>query len=260
VNQRVTAPKIRAMKGTRKVVCVTAYDVPSARIADEAGVDLVLVGDSVGNVVLGYETTLPVTLEEMLHHTRAVVRGTEHALVVGDLPFGSYQASSSDAMRAGAAFLKAGAHAVKLEGGHPELVRAMTVAGIPVMGHLGMTPQSVHAFGGFRVQGKGDAGDALLEAARALDEAGAFAVVLELVPADLATRVSAQLRCPTIGIGAGSGCDGQIQVFHDVLGLSPVSLKHAKTYVEGHRLLTEGLRAYVDEVRSGAFPGDEHSF
>lgn len=248
------------MKGGQKIVCVTAYDAATARIAEEAGVDLILVGDSLGNVVLGYETTLPVTLEEMLHHTRAVARTATRALVVGDMPFGSYQASLEDAMHAASAFLKAGAQAVKLEGAYPERVREMVRAGIPVMGHLGMTPQSVHAFGGFRVQGKGDAGAAVSAAARALDEAGVFSIVLELVPAALAGAITEAVACPTIGIGAGAGCDGQIQVFHDLLGLSTVDLKHAKTYVEGHRLLSEGLRGYCDEVRSGTFPGDEHSF
>ncbi|MCB8932610.1 MAG: 3-methyl-2-oxobutanoate hydroxymethyltransferase [Chthonomonadaceae bacterium] len=248
------------MKGSQKVVCVTAYDASTARIAEEAGVDLILVGDSLGNVVLGYESTLPVTLEEMLHHTRAVARTTTRALVIGDMPFGSYQASLEDAMRAAAAFLKAGAHGVKLEGAYPELVREMVRAGIPVMGHVGMTPQSVHAFGGFRVQGKGAAGDQVADAARGLADAGSFSLVLELVPAALAARITSEVACPTIGIGAGAGCDGQIQVFHDLLGLSPVTLKHAKTYVEGQRLLADGLRAYADEVREGEFPGEEHSF
>lgn len=260
VNQRMTAPKLRAMKGGHKVVCITAYDVETARIADEAGVDLVLVGDSLGNVVLGYETTLPVTMGEMLHHTRAVVRGTANAMVVGDMPFGSYQTSPADALRAASDFMKAGAHGVKLEGNYPELVREMVRAGIPVMGHVGMTPQSVHALGGFRVQGRGEAGEAVLSAARALDDAGVFSIVLELVPTELASRITGEVGCPTIGIGAGGACDGQIQVFHDVLGLSPLRLKHAKVFVEGHKILSEGLRAYSEEVRNGDFPGEEHSF
>lgn len=242
-----------------KVVCVTAYDTPTAQMADAAGVDVVLVGDSVGNVVLGYESTVPVTMAEMLHHTRAVVRGVGHALVVADMPFGSYQASTESAVNAAVECMKAGAQAVKLEGAYPEAVRAMVRAGIPVMGHVGMTPQSVHAFGGFRVQGKGEEGKVVIDAAKALDEAGVFAMVLELIPSELARTISATVACPTIGIGAGVGCDGQIQVFHDVMGLSTFRLRHAKRYVEGYSLMVDGLKQYADEVRSSAFPGDEHA-
>lgn len=242
-----------------KIVCVTAYDAPSAQMADAAGVDVVLVGDSVGNVVLGYESTLPVTIADMVHHTRAVARGVQRALVVADMPFGSYQSSVGAAVDAAVELVKAGAQAVKLEGDYPEAIRAMVRAGIPVMGHVGMTPQSVHAFGGFKVQGKGDAGDAVLAAARSVEAAGAFSIVLELVPRELSARITGSVGCPTIGIGAGAACDGQIQVFHDVLGLSPMKLRHAKRYAEGYALFVDALTKYGAEVRSSAFPEDEHS-
>lgn len=260
MGEKVTAPKVRALKGRRPIVCVTAYDAPTAAIAEEAGVDVILVGDSVGNVVLGYDTTLPVNLDEMVHHVRAVARACRNPLLVADLPFGAYQASVAQAVESAVVLMKAGAAAVKFEGDYPEIVTALTRAGIPVMGHVGMTPQSVHRFGGFRVQGRGEGGQEVLDHARRLDAAGVFAIVLELIPAALAAEVTAALECPTIGIGAGPGCDGQIQVFHDLVGLGAESFRHARRYAEVRQVMVEGLARYADEVRQGAFPTEEHSF
>jgi 3-methyl-2-oxobutanoate hydroxymethyltransferase len=257
---RVTAPRIRAMKHKgEKIVVITAYDAPSGALVDEAGVDAVLVGDSLGNVVLGLETTLPVTLEQMIHHTAATRRGVKRALLVADLPFGSYQSSVAQAVDSAIALVKAGAEAVKLEGTYTEEIEAIMKCGIPVMGHVGMTPQSIHNFGGFRVQGKGEDADAVLRAAQAVDEAGAFAIVLELIPGSLAKEITATVSCPTIGIGAGPFCDGQVQVFHDILGFSPVHLKHAKQYCAGKELFEKAVREYSGEVRSAAFPSSEHT-
>lgn len=258
---KVTAPKIRAMKGSgNKVVSVTAYDAYFGRLADEAGVDFILVGDSVANVVLGYPNTVPVTLEEITHHVRAVRRGVSRALLVADLPFGSYNSSVAQAVDSAVVLMKAGAEAVKLEGEYPEAIAAMVKAGIPVMGHVGMTPQSVNVFGGFRVQGKGDAGDRVLESAQAIDDAGAFSIVLELIPAHLAKRITEAISIPTIGIGGGPDCDGQIQVIHDILGLSSDTFKHAKRYAEGESAFLKGLRDYSCEVRNETFPMAENSF
>lgn len=246
-------------KGQR-IVSVTAYDYPSASIADACDVDLILVGDSLGNVVLGYENTIPVTLEEMEHHTRAVRRGVKEALLVADLPFGSYNSSVQQAVDSSVRLMKAGAEAVKLEGPYTEAIRAVTKAGIPVMGHVGMTPQSVNKFGGFKVQGKGESAQAVREAACQIEDAGAFSIVLELVPADLAMTITKSLSIPTIGIGAGPHCDGEVQVFHDVMGLSEQVFKHAKDYVNARSLMVEGLRKYTDEVRNNKFPTEENSF
>jgi 3-methyl-2-oxobutanoate hydroxymethyltransferase len=246
-------------KGER-IVCLTAYDAVFGQMADAAGVDLILVGDSVGNTTLGYSSTVPVTLEEMLHHTRATQRGVTRALLVGDLPFGSYQVSPEQAVQSSIALVKAGAEAVKLEGEYTQAISAISKAGIPVMGHLGMTPQSVHQFGGHKVQGKGSRGDAVIESAKAVEAAGAFAVVLELIPAELAERVTAAIKIPTIGIGAGAGCSGQIQVLHDVLGLTRQTFRHARQYADGYRCLLGAMEQYADEVRSGSFPDAEHSF
>ncbi len=258
---RITAPLVRRMKAKgEKVVCVTAYDFPSARLADQAGVNLILVGDSLGNVVLGYENTLAVDLAAMVHHTAAAARGVHRALLVADLPFGSYQASKEQAVHSAVALVKAGAQAVKPEGADLETVHAILNAGIPVMGHVGMTPQSVHRFGGFKVQGKGEEGDRILAEARALDEAGVFAIVLELIPMALAKRISEGIDCPTIGIGAGPHCDGQVQVLHDVLGLGSEMFKHTKRYLEGGGLIGDALQQYAAEVRSGAFPTLENVF
>jgi 3-methyl-2-oxobutanoate hydroxymethyltransferase len=257
----MTAPGIRAMKAKgQRIVCVTAYDYPSASVADASGVDLVLVGDSLGNVVLGYENTIPVSLEEMEHHTRAARRGVKEALFVADLPFGSYQSSVALAVESSVRLMKAGAEAVKLEGAYTDAIRAIVKAGIPVMGHVGMTPQSVNAFGGFRVQGKGEDGKAVREAACCVQEAGAFAIVLELMPATLARQITSDLEIPTIGIGAGPDCDGEIQVFHDVMGLSPEVFRHSKDYVGARSLMSDGLRRYAEEVRGRKFPTEENSF
>jgi 3-methyl-2-oxobutanoate hydroxymethyltransferase len=257
---KITAPKIRAMKlRGEKIVCVTAYDVYFGSLADQSGADLVLVGDSLGNVVLGYDTTLPVTLQDMIHHTLAASRGVKRALFVADLPFGTYQASTDQAVNSAVALMRAGAEAVKLEGVYADAIRAIVKAGIPVMGHLGMTPQSVNAFGGFKVQGKGEAANEILAAAKEIEQAGVFSMVLELIPADLAAKVTASVAVPTIGIGAGPSCDGQIQVLHDILGLSTEVFRHAKRYVNGGECLGSGLADYAREVRSGEFPGDNHS-
>ncbi|BBO22577.1 MAG: 3-methyl-2-oxobutanoate hydroxymethyltransferase [Fimbriimonadaceae bacterium] len=258
---RVTAPSILAKKGRERIVCVTAYDAVTGAIADEAGVDIVLVGDSVGNVMLGYDSTLPVTLDDMLHHTAAVAAVVDRALIVADMPFGSYQASTSAAVESAVELVRVGAQAVKLEGPYTDEIRAIVRAGIPVMGHLGMTPQSIHSFGGHKVQGKSESdSEMLLAAARQVADAGAFSMVLELVPAALAGRVTAEAPCPTIGIGAGPECDGQVQVFHDVAGLSPTKYKHAKRYAEGYALFREAIERYASEVRSAEFPTKEHSF
>jgi 3-methyl-2-oxobutanoate hydroxymethyltransferase len=259
MSDKVTAPRIRAMKGRERIVSVTAYDAPMAKLADEAGVDFILVGDSVGDVILGYPTTIPVTMEEMLHHVRAARRGVSRALFIADLPFGSYQPSVEVAMESAVAMMKAGAEAVKVEGAS-NCIAPMVTAGIPVMGHVGLTPQSVYAFGGHKVQGRGDQGDAVLAAAQNIQEQGAFAVVLELVPAALAARITKCLDVPTIGIGAGLQCDGQIQVLNDVLGLSERTFKHAKAFVDSRSLAQRGLADYVAEVRSGKFPEERNSF
>lgn len=246
-----------------KFIMLTAYDFPTAQILDEAGVPVLLVGDSLAQVILGYDTTLPVTMDEMLHHTRAVARGARNALVVGDMPFGSYQTSVEDGMRNAARFLKeGGAHAVKLEGPQVELVSRCSAAGIPVMAHLGLTPQSVHLFGGYRVQGRSEEQQqSIIRWAKELEEAGAFALVLECVPADLAARITAQLAIPTIGIGAGPGCDAQVLVIHDLLGLtSGPSPKFVKRYASLREEIAAAARRYADEVARGEYPGPEHSY
>jgi 3-methyl-2-oxobutanoate hydroxymethyltransferase len=262
---RITVTAFAALKAAeRPIAMLTAYDVSQARIADSAGVDAILVGDSHGMVSLGFDSTLPVTMDQMLIATAAVARGTQHALVIGDMPFMSYQASVEDALRNAGRFLAEGAQAVKLEGSGPrvcETVAAMVDAGIPVMGHLGLTPQSVNAFGGYKVQAR-DADDAVMLAASALDlqDAGAFAIVLECIPAELAQRVSDLLDIPTIGIGAGAGCDGQVQVYHDLLGLGRDFVpRHAKRFAELGAAAREAVSVYADAVRTGTFPGEEQS-
>jgi 3-methyl-2-oxobutanoate hydroxymethyltransferase len=258
---KVTAPRIRAMrKKGERIVCLTAYDAIFGEMADNAGVDLILVGDSVANTALGHETTIPVTLEEMTHHTRATRRGVKRALLVADLPFGSYQASVEQAVSASVALIKAGAEGVKLEGAYTDEIKAIVRAGIPVMGHVGMTPQSVNVFGGPRVQGKYEDAQSIIQNAKAVEEAGAFAVVLELIPAELAQRITEELSIPTIGIGAGVGCSGQIQVLYDLLGLSRLSFRHAKAFTEGYRCMTGAMEQYAHDVREGTFPGPENSF
>ena len=263
---RVTASELKAMKRRgERIVMLTAYDFPSARLVDAAGADVILVGDTLGMVVLGYDTTVPVTMEEMLHHVKAVVRGVRHALVVADMPFMSYQIGADDALRNAARFLKeAGAQAVKLEGGTTvaDTVRRLVDAGIPVMGHIGLTPQSLHQFGGYKVQGKTpQAAIRLMNDAIALEQAGAFAVVLELVPSALARLITKRLRVPTIGIGAGVDCDGQVQVFHDLLGLFEGFVpKHTRQYAQVGETIRTALAAYASDVRDGRFPTDEQSF
>ena len=258
---KVTVPTIRSLhaKGA-KIVCITAYDAVLGSLADAAGADIILVGDSVGNTQLGYPSTLPVTLADMLHHTRATSQGVRRALLVADLSFGSYQASVEQAVQSAVSLVKAGAESVKLEGDYTEAIKEIVRAGIPVMGHVGMTPQSINQFGGFRVQGKGAKGEEVIDSAKRIQDAGAYAVVLELIPTDLAARITEELEIATIGIGAGPHCSGQVQVIHDVLGLSSQKLKHAKRYLDGETLMIDALRQYSSEVREGIFPEDAHSF
>jgi 3-methyl-2-oxobutanoate hydroxymethyltransferase len=249
----------------RKIVCLTAYDYPTARLLDGAGVDVVLVGDSLGMVVLGYDNTLPLTVDEMLHHTRAVRRGVRRALLVADMPYGSYHGDKNDAVRNAVRFVKeAGAEAVKVEGGERrmELITQLVEAEIPVMGHVGLTPQSVHAFGGFRVQGKTvPAAEQLLRDARAVEAAGAFSIVLESIPRELAGQITRELRIPTIGIGAGPECDGQILVLHDMIGLSAGRApKFARRYANVSESISNAVAAYAQDVRNGSFPADEESY
>lgn len=262
-NKKITSAALRGRKG-EKIAAVTAYDVAFAKLADRAGVDVILVGDSLGMVVQGLPNTLPVTLDEMIYHCRMVARGVEHAHVVADMPFLSYQVSLEDGVRAAGRLLKEGAaEAVKLEGGSDvaPLVARLTAVGIPVMGHVGMTPQSVHSFGGFKLQGRSEAqAHAIVAGARALAEAGAYAVVVENVPAALATTVTSAIPIPTIGIGAGAGCDGQVLVMHDLLGLDPDwSPRFARRYAELGRDAIAAFSAYVADVRSGKFPTDKET-
>ena len=252
-------------KRGQKIVMMTAYDCSTARLVDEAGADMILVGDTLGMVVLGYDSTLPVTMEDMIHHTKAAVRGSKHAMVVGDMPFMSYQTGWQDAMRNAARFLQeTGCGAVKLEGGvrSSEAVKKLVEAGIPVMGHIGLTPQSVNQVGGFKVQGKTPAAAVqLMHDAQALEQAGAFAIVLELVPAPLAELLTERLSVPTIGIGAGVHCDGQVQVFHDLLGLYDQFVpKHAGRYADVGAIIRDAVARYAADVRSGAFPTEKQSF
>ena len=262
--RRVTVSDLAKAKARgEKWPMLTAYDALTAHVFDEAGIPVLLVGDSAGMVVFGHDTTIPVTLDELIPLTAAVVRGTSRALIVADLPFGSYQSSPEAALTAGVRFLKeAGAHAVKLEGGHRVLRQAeeLVAAGIPVMGHLGLTPQSVNVFGGYRVQGRGEDGERLLQDAKALEAAGAFAVVLECVPAELAARVTGALSIPTVGIGAGPGCDAQVLVWQDMAGLSPRTPKFVKRYADVAGVLGQAARSFADEVVGGQFPSEEYSY
>ncbi len=254
---RKTIPAFAARKGKDRLVCVTAYDAPTAALLEEAGVDLILVGDSVANVVLGHDSTLPVTMEEMVHHLRAVRRGAPDGLVVADMPFGSFQPGPEEALRSAVRFLKEGADAVKLEGGAEvvDAVRACVAHGIPVMGHVGLMPQRIRAAGGYRMQGRDAASAfAVYRAAAALDRAGAFAVVLESVPAALSARITAAVAGPTIGIGAGPGCDGQVLVFHDLTGLTPAPPPFARAWAEGRKVLGQAVAGYAADVRAGRFP------
>ncbi len=248
----------------RPFAMLTAYDAPTALVAEAAGVDLILVGDSVGNVCLGFETTLPVTMAMMNHHVEAVARTKPKALLVADMPYLSFHLSAEDTLRNAGGFLQRGAQAVKLEGGAKRLamIHALVDAEIPVMGHLGLTPQSVNAMGGYKVQGKLEADAlAILDDALALQEAGCFSIVLEGIPADLAARVTESLHIPTIGIGAGVHCSGQVLVFHDLLGLLPQRpAKFVRKYMEGFDLMQDATRRWIEDVRSGAFPGPSESY
>ena len=263
--KKVTTLTFRQKKERGEAITMlTAYDYPTAMVMDKAGVDSILVGDSLAMVVLGYENTLPVTMDEMLHHARAVARGAKSALLVGDMPFMSYQVSVEDAVRNAGRFLQnGGMDAVKLEGGREraDAVRAIVRAGIPVMGHLGLTPQSVHQLGGFRAQGKtASAAKRLLEDAKILEDAGAFSLVLESVPARLAEYISKQISIPTIGIGAGAGCDGQVLVTHDLLGLfERFTPKFVKQYAKLHEEMNKAFTDYIDDVESRRFPAVEHT-
>ncbi|HEY2130748.1 MAG TPA: 3-methyl-2-oxobutanoate hydroxymethyltransferase [Streptosporangiaceae bacterium] len=263
-SRRVTINDLAAAKARgEKWPMLTAYDALVARVFDDAGIPVLLVGDSAGMVVFGHDTTIPVTVDDLIPLTAAVVRGTSRALIVADLPFGSYQSSPEAALATGIRFLKeTGAHAVKLEGGHRVLRQAeeLVAAGIPVMAHLGLTPQSVNAFGGYRVQGRGEDGERLVHDAKAMEVAGAFAVVLECVPADLASRVTAALSIPTIGIGAGPDCDAQVLVWQDMAGLSPRTPKFVKRYADVAGVLGQAAQAFAEDVVSGAFPDTEHSY
>ena len=264
-DRKVTVPEIRSRKSVGSLVAVTAYDFTMARLVDEAGVDIVLVGDSLGMIVQGLETTLPVTLDDMCYHGRAVVRARPRAHVVGDMPFMSYQVSQAQAVESAGKLVKEGAfESVKLEGGEEiaEHVRLITRLGIPVMGHVGMQPQSVHAYGGFKVQGKDAVSAAkILADARALESAGAYAIVIEAVPPAVAREVTSAVKVPTIGVGAGPACDGQVLVCTDLLGLSRGHApKFAKRYAELGDAVVDAVRRYTQEVRSGAFPAAEHAY
>lgn len=271
-NGKITVPDLMQRKSLaagspnkKKITCLTAYDYPTARLMDEADVEVVLVGDSVGMVMLGYESTLPLTLEESLHHTKAVRRGVQRALVVADMPYGSYHGDLNEALRNAMRFVKeAGAEAVKVEGGERrlELISRLTEAEIPVMGHVGLTPQSVNALGGYRVQGKtpGTA-EQVLRDARAVEAAGAFAIVLEAMPRELGAEITQALRIPTIGIGAGPDCDGQILVLHDMLGLTfQDPPKFARRYANVGEIISQAVREYCADVQNGNFPADAESY
>lgn len=265
MTKQLTAPDIMAAKGERKLTMLTAYDYPTARLVDEAGIDMILVGDSLGMVVLGYDDTIPVTLDEIVHHCRAVSRGVSSALVVGDMPFMSYEAGPEQALASAGRLMKeGGVRAVKLEGGRevtPQ-TKALVQAGIPVVGHVGLTPQRIAQLGGFKVQGKtAEAARIILEDAKALQAAGCFAVILEAVPASMGRFITEALAVPTIGIGGGPHCDGQVLVLHDVLGLfERFTPKFVKKYANLAQDVREAVTQYKNEVESGVFPGVEHSF
>jgi 3-methyl-2-oxobutanoate hydroxymethyltransferase len=245
----------------RRFAMLTAYDFPTARILDEAGIPVLLVGDSVGNNVLGYPNTLPVTMKEMLHHTRAVVRGARDALIVGDMPFLSYQPSLEEGVRNAGRFVKAGAHAVKVEGAQLELTARLTDVGIPVMGHIGLTPQFIHALGGYRVQGRSEeAALRLRQQAEGLEKAGVFALVLEGMPAEVGKAVTGAVSVPTIGIGAGPHCDGQVLVVNDMLGLNEWTPKFVKAYANLREEIDRAARTFASEVEAGTYPDAEHSY
>ena len=265
--QKVTIPDLQAKKKRKeKIVAITAYDFPVAKIVDESGIDLILVGDSLGMVVLGYENTLPVTMEDMIHHTKPVVRAVNRALVVGDMPYFSFHMSDDESVYNASLFLKeAGAQAVKIEGASKrrlKLIETLIEAEIPVMGHVGLTPQSIHHFGHFKVKGKEiDEAEKIIQDALNLEQAGVFSVVLECIPMELARMITEKLKIPTIGIGAGPYCDGQILVFHDLVGFSNGYLpKFVKKYADIHELINQAVQKYRDDVRGGKFPDDKHSY
>lgn len=264
--QRVTIHTLRQMKERgEKIAMLTAYDATFARLFDESGADVLLVGDSLGMVVQGHDTTLPVTLEEIIYHTRAVVRGATRAHVVGDMPFGSYQAGIDQGVANAARLMKeGGCHSIKLEGGaqHAELIRRMVGAGIPVMGHIGLTPQSYHQLGGFKVQGRETGGrEKLIADAHALEEAGVYAIVLEAIPADIAREITLAVSVPTIGIGGGAGCDGQVLVCYDMLGMDETfKPRFVRRFANLGQTIKESVNSYVSEVRAGTFPSDAESF
>jgi len=266
VPSKITVPRLQARKGTgQPILCLTAYDYPTARLVDEAGFDLLLVGDSMANVVLGHASTLKISLDQIISATRAVRRGADRPLVIADMPFGTFHTGAQDTVKNALRLVReGGAHGVKLEGGanRAHLVRALVEADIPVMGHVGLLPQAVNLRGGYKVQGKtAEAARALLADALALQEAGAFAVVLEGVPAEVARRITARLKIPTIGIGAGAGCDGQVLVFHDVVGLTfGPAPKFVKRYAQVADVMRGALASLVREVRAGSFPGREHEY
>lgn len=265
MDKKITVLDIQKMKEEgRNITMLTAYDYPFARILDGAGVDILLVGDSAGSVMAGYENTLPVTMDEMIYHTRAVARGREKALLVADMPFMSYQMSVPDARFNAGRFLKeGGAEAVKIEGGVPmkDTIRAIVDIDIPVMGHIGLTPQSIHRMGGYRIQGKKEGqAEALLADALAVQDAGAFAVVLEGIPSVVAKKITEELRIPTIGIGAGVHCSGQVLVIHDLLGLSGRKLKFARQYADLEKNISDAVLQYIEDVRNNRFPSEEESF
>lgn len=263
----ITIPALQSKKEKKeKIVALTAYDYPLAKIVDEAGIDLILVGDSLGMVVLGYESTIPVTMEEMIHHTKPVARATKRALVVGDMPYFSFHLSIEESVFNASRFLKeAGAKAVKIEGASKKrlkLIETLVEAEIPVMGHIGLTPQSIHHLGQYRVRGK-EVGEAkkLVSDAKDVESAGAFSVVIECIPAEVARIITEKLKIPTIGIGAGPDCDGQVLVFHDLVGLSDGHIpKFVKKYLNLNQIIGEALRGYVQDVKKGRFPGDNHSY
>jgi 3-methyl-2-oxobutanoate hydroxymethyltransferase len=262
---RISINDIKSMKLKKeKIVMLTAYDYSTAKLVDECDVHLILVGDSLGMVILGYDSTIPVTIDDMIHHTKAVTRGTKKALVVGDMPFMTYQVSITDAMRNAARFIQeGGAQAIKLEGGEAvaETVKRIVDCGIPIMGHIGLTPQFIHQLGGHKVQGKTpEAAKRLLDDAIALEQAGAFSIVLELVPAQLSRLITQSINIPTIGIGAGADCDGQVQVISDILGLfTDFVPKHAKQYAKLADTMKTAISNYVSDVKSGEFPDQTHS-
>ena len=263
---RTSINHIRGKKAKGEpLAMLTCYDYSTARILDDAGIEILLVGDSLGTVMLGYESTIPVTMEEMIHHTKAVVRGTKKAMIVADMPFMTYQVNEEEALYNAARFIQeAGAGAVKIEGGEhiAPVIKRITDAGIPVMAHLGLTPQYIHALGGYRIQGKNvETAVKLYRDALAVEQAGAFALVLETVPTLIATHITKNLKIPTIGIGAGDGCDGQVQVVHDILGsFTDFKPKHARRYANLAESITQAVTAYRDDVASHDFPGDEESF